>query len=68
MIPRTANSEAIEQTLILRDLPVNSTPSPVKTPMANAMLALVQSLGLEMESFGDSNGTLSVAEPITDTD
>ena len=42
--------------------------APDGTPMANAMLALVQSLGLEMESFGDSNGTLSVAEPITDTD
>ena len=42
--------------------------APDETPMANAMLALVQSLGLEMDSFGDSNGTLPVAEPITDTD
>ena len=28
------------------------------TPMANAMLTLMQSLGLEMDSFGDSTGTL----------
>ncbi len=33
------------------------------TPMANAMLTLMQSLGLEMDSFGDSTGTLSLAEP-----
>ena len=33
------------------------------TPMANAMLALVQSLGLEMDTFGDSNGTLSLTAP-----
>ena len=33
------------------------------TPMANAMLALVQSLGLELDAFGDSNGTLSLTEP-----
>ena len=33
------------------------------TPMANAMLALVQSLGLELDTFGDSNGTLSLTEP-----
>ena len=30
------------------------------TPMANAMLALVQSLGLELDTFGDSDGTLSL--------
>ena len=34
------------------------------TPMANAMLALLQSLGLEMDTFGDSNGTLSLTEPL----
>ena len=33
------------------------------TPMANAMLALVQSLGLELDTFGDSDGTLSLTEP-----
>ena len=34
------------------------------TPMANAMLALVQALGLEMDTFGDSTGTLSLTEPL----
>ena len=33
------------------------------TPMANAMLALVQSLGLELDAFGDSDGTLSLTGP-----
>ena len=32
--------------------------------MANAMLALVQSLGLEMDTFGDSTGTLSLTNPL----
>ena len=34
------------------------------TPMANAMLTLLQSLGLEMGSFGDSTGTLSLSLPV----
>ena len=42
--------------------------APDETPMANAMLALVQSLGLEMESFGDSNGTLELNAPVVETD
>ena len=33
------------------------------TPMANAMLTLMQSLGLEMDHFGDSTGTFSLSEP-----
>ncbi len=33
------------------------------TPMANAMLTLIQSLGLEMDTFGDSSGTLSLTSP-----
>ena len=35
------------------------------TPMANAMLTLMQSLGLELDSFGDSTGTFSLSTPIT---
>jgi hypothetical protein len=35
------------------------------TPMANAMLTLMQSLGLEMDSFGDSTGTFSLSGPPT---
>ena len=42
--------------------------APDATPMANAMLALAQSLGLEMDSFGDSNGTLDLNPPQVDTD
>ncbi len=42
--------------------------APDETPMANAMLALMQSLGLEMDSFGDSNGTLPVSASPMDTD
>jgi hypothetical protein len=35
--------------------------APNGTPMANAMLSMMQSLGLNgMESFGDSNGTLNL--------
>ena len=34
------------------------------TPMANAMLALVQSLGLELDAFGDGTGTLSLTGPL----
>jgi len=33
------------------------------TPMANAMLALMQSLGLELDGFGDSSGTFSLSTP-----
>ena len=32
------------------------------TPMANVMLTLMQSLGLELERFGDSTGTFSLSE------
>ena len=42
--------------------------APDSTPMANAMLALVQSMGLEMDSFGDSDGTLELNPPQVDTD
>ena len=35
------------------------------TPMANAMLTLMQSLGLELDSFGDSTDTFSLSTPIT---
>ncbi|MEE2966021.1 MAG: DUF1552 domain-containing protein [Acidobacteriota bacterium] len=35
-----------------------------ETPMANAMLTLMQSLGIEMDSFGDSTGTFSLTEPL----
>ena len=31
--------------------------------MANVMLALVQSLGLEMDHFGNSTGTLALSGP-----
>jgi hypothetical protein len=34
--------------------------APDGTPMANAQLALMQGLGHDMESFGDSNGTLAL--------
>jgi hypothetical protein len=33
------------------------------TPMANAMLTLLQGLGLDLERFGDSTGTFDVAQP-----
>src|SRR5690606_22463448 len=33
------------------------------TPMANAMLSLVNRMGLEMESFGDSTGELPLSMP-----
>ena len=33
--------------------------------MANVMLTLMQSLGLEMDSFGDSTGTFSLSAPST---
>ena len=42
--------------------------APDETPMANAMLALMQSLGLETDSFGDSNGILPVSASPLDTD
>ena len=39
------------------------------TPMANVMLTLMQSLGLEMDRFGDSTGTFSLSAPsASDTD
>ena len=41
--------------------------APDGTPMANAMLALVQSLGLELDSFGDSTGIFPLSSPM-DTD
>ena len=34
-----------------------------ETPMANVMLTLLQSLGLEIDSFGDSTGTFSLSAP-----
>ena len=34
------------------------------TPMANAMLTLMQALGLEMDHFGDSTGTFALTAPI----
>jgi len=34
-----------------------------ETPMANVMLTLMQSLGLEIDSFGDSTGTFSLSAP-----
>jgi hypothetical protein len=34
--------------------------APDGTPMANAMLTLLQRLGHEMESFGDSTGEMSL--------
>jgi len=38
--------------------------APDGTPMANAMLALMRSLGMDdLESFGDSNGELSLTAP-----
>ena len=36
-----------------------------ETPMANVMLTLMQSLGLEMDSCGDSTGTVSLSAPST---
>jgi hypothetical protein len=35
--------------------------TPDGTPMANAMLTVLQALGLEMDTFGDSTGTLDLA-------
>ena len=35
------------------------------TPMANAMLTLMQALGLEMDHFGDSTGTFALTAPST---
>ena len=37
------------------------------TPMANAMLAALNDLGMEMESFGDSNGEFSLRPPSATT-
>jgi hypothetical protein len=36
--------------------------APDGTPMANAMLKALQMLGLEMDSFGDSTGTLDLSD------
>ena len=33
------------------------------TPMANAMLALMRDLGMDLENFGDSNGEFSLRSP-----
>ena len=35
------------------------------TPMANAMLSVLHSLGVQAESFGDSAGTLDLNAPGT---
>jgi hypothetical protein len=35
------------------------------TPMANVMLTLMQHIGLEVASFGDSTGTFSLDAPVT---
>ena len=37
--------------------------APDGTPMANAMLAALNDLGMEMENFGDSNGEFSLRSP-----
>ena len=37
--------------------------APDGTPMANAMMALANRLGMEMQSFGDSTGELSLSGP-----
>ena len=37
--------------------------APDGTPMANAMLSALNGLGMEMKSFGDSNGEFSLASP-----
>jgi hypothetical protein len=37
------------------------------TPMANAMLTAMQGIGLEIESFGDSTGTLDLNKPVETT-
>ena len=40
--------------------------APDGTPMANAMLSLMHTLGLDdVESFGDSTGEFSVTDPGT---
>ena len=38
------------------------------TPMANVMLSVLQKLGVEVDSFGDSSGTFDLnAAPVTTT-
>ena len=37
--------------------------APDRTPMANAMLALMHKLGLEEEGFGDSTGEFALTAP-----
>ena len=37
--------------------------APDGTPMANAMLALVRSMGLPLDQFGDATGELSLTQP-----
>ena len=37
--------------------------APDRTPMANAMLTLMQKLGLEVEDFGDSTGEFALSTP-----
>jgi hypothetical protein len=39
-----------------------------ETPMANAMLSVMNGMGMEMESFGDSTGELALTMPTTVTD
>jgi hypothetical protein len=42
--------------------------TPDGTPMANAMLTAIQGLGLEMEKFGDSTGTVDLNDAYETTD
>ncbi len=42
--------------------------TPDATPMANVMLSLMQGLGLDMEKFGDSTGTVDLNGAVETTD
>lgn len=42
--------------------------APDETPMANAMLSVLNELGMEMDQFGDSTGELALSMPHTATD
>ncbi|MGH9347620.1 MAG: DUF1552 domain-containing protein [Vicinamibacterales bacterium] len=42
--------------------------TPGGTPMANVMLTLMQDLGLEMETFGDSSGTVDLNDAVETTE
>jgi hypothetical protein len=41
--------------------------TPDGTPMANAMLTVMQGIGLETQSFGDSTGTLELNKAVETT-